>query len=49
MWYVALMWALMLIGLLAILARFVFGLEQWVFIVGLIGIAAGFLMTTNYR
>ncbi|HEY7705083.1 MAG TPA: cell division protein CrgA [Acidimicrobiia bacterium] len=48
-WYVALMWGLMLIGLLAILARFVWNLPQAVFILGLVGIAAGFLMTTNYR
>jgi hypothetical protein len=48
-WYVALMWGLMLVGLLAILARFVWGLPQGVFIGGLVCIAAGFLMTTNYR
>jgi hypothetical protein len=48
-WYVILMVGLMGIGLLAVLARFVFQLEQYWLIGGLAAIAAGFIMTTNYR
>jgi|FLYL01.1.fsa_nt_gi 1,4-dihydroxy-2-naphthoate octaprenyltransferase len=48
-WYVVTMTALMTVGVLLVLARFVFQLEPLVLIVGLVAIAAGFLMTTNYR
>ena len=48
-WYVALMAGLMAVGVLGVIARFVFQLPQlWLF-GGLVAIAAGFLMTTNYR
>jgi hypothetical protein len=40
---------LMVIGVLLVLIRFVFELDQLVLVVGLVAIAAGFLMTTNYR
>jgi hypothetical protein len=48
-WYVALMAGLMGVGVVAVLARFVFQLPQYWLIGGLVAIAAGFLMTTNYR
>ena len=48
-WYVYLMMGLMAIGLLALLARFVFQLPQYWLLGGLVAIAAGFIMTTNYR
>ncbi|HSJ29337.1 MAG TPA: cell division protein CrgA [Acidimicrobiia bacterium] len=48
-WYVATMAGLMVAGVLMVLVRFVFSLDQ-LFLVGGLGlIAAGFLMTTNYR
>jgi uncharacterized membrane protein HdeD (DUF308 family) len=48
-WYVALMAGLMVIGVLLVLSRFVFELDQMVLVAGLVCIAAGFLMTTSYR
>ncbi|HEY7564475.1 MAG TPA: cell division protein CrgA [Acidimicrobiia bacterium] len=48
-WYVILMAGLMGIGVLGVLARFIFQLPQYWLIGGLVAIAAGFLMTTNYR
>jgi hypothetical protein len=48
-WYVALMSGLMGFGVLAVLARFIFDWNQFWLIGGLIAIAAGFLMTTNFR
>jgi small-conductance mechanosensitive channel len=48
-WYVALMAGLMVVGVLLVLARFVFQWPQTMLLVGLGAIAAGFLMTTNYR
>lgn len=48
-WYVALMAGLMVLGVVLVLLRFVFEWDQSVLIVGLVAIAAGFLMTTNYR
>jgi hypothetical protein len=48
-WYVALMAGLMGVGVVLVLLRFVFELQQWLLIAGLGAIAAGFLMTTNYR
>lgn len=48
-WYVALMSGLMVAGVLMVLARFVFDLDQLYLVGGLAAIAAGFLMTTNYR
>lgn len=48
-WYVVTMFGLMAAGVVAVLARFVFQLDQYVLIGGLVLIAAGFLMTTSYR
>ncbi|HUO46636.1 MAG TPA: cell division protein CrgA [Acidimicrobiia bacterium] len=48
-WYVAVMIGLMVIGLLLVIARFVFQLPQYWLFVGLIAIGGGFIMTTNYR
>jgi 1,4-dihydroxy-2-naphthoate octaprenyltransferase len=48
-WYVAVMAGLMVVGVLLVLLRFVFEWDQTVLIIGLVAIAAGFLMTTNYR
>lgn len=48
-WYVALMAGLMVVGVILVLLRFVLDLDQTVLIGGLVAIAAGFLMTTNYR
>jgi uncharacterized membrane protein HdeD (DUF308 family) len=48
-WYVAVMAGLMVIGVILVLVRFLFELDQLVLIGGLVAIAAGFLMTTNYR
>ena len=48
-WYVALMSSLMGLGVLAVLARFIFQWNQFWLIGGLVAIAAGFLMTTNFR
>jgi len=48
-WYVVLMAGLMGAGVLAVIARFVFQLPQYWLFGGLVAIAAGFLMTTNYR
>jgi uncharacterized membrane protein HdeD (DUF308 family) len=48
-WYVAVMAGLMIVGTLLVLVRFIFGLEQYVLLLGLALIAAGFFMTTNYR
>mgnify|MGYP001171440082 CR=1 FL=1 len=48
-WYVVTMAALMVVGVVAVIARFVFELDQYVTIGGLVLIAAGFFMTTNYR
>ncbi|MGH8873151.1 MAG: cell division protein CrgA [Acidimicrobiia bacterium] len=48
-WYVALMAGLMVLGVVLVLLRFVFDWDQIVLVGGLVAIAAGFLMTTNYR
>jgi hypothetical protein len=48
-WYVVLMAGLMGVGVLGVIARFVFQLPQYWLFGGLIAIAAGFLMTTNDR
>ena len=48
-WYVVTMFGLMGIGVLAVVARYVFQLDYLVLIGGLVALAAGFLMTTNYR
>lgn len=48
-WYVVTMTGLMAVGVVLVLLRFVFDLDQWVLLVGLGMIAGGFLMTTGYR
>ena len=48
-WYVALMAGLMVLGVVLVLLRFVFEWDQLVLLGGLVAIAVGFLMTTNYR
>ena len=48
-WYVALMAGLMVVGVVLVMLRFVFEWDQTILIAGLVAIAAGFLMTTNYR
>ena len=48
-WYVALMAGLMVVGVILVLVRFVLQLDRMVLIAGLVAIAAGFVMTTNYR
>ncbi len=50
-WYVALMAGLMVAGVILVLIRFIFAeqLDQIWLLGGLGAIAAGFLMTTNYR
>jgi uncharacterized membrane protein HdeD (DUF308 family) len=48
-WYVALMAGLMLVGVILVLLRFILDMSQTMLLVGLGAIAAGFLMTTNYR
>lgn len=48
-WYVAVMAGLMVVGVLLVLVRFIFDWPQTMLLVGLGAIAAGFLMTTNYR
>lgn len=48
-WYVATMTGLMVIGVILVLIRFIFEKDQALLLVGLGAIAAGFLMTTNYR
>jgi 1,4-dihydroxy-2-naphthoate octaprenyltransferase len=48
-WYVAAMTGLMVIGVILVLVRFIFDQPQALLLIGLGCIAAGFLMTTNYR
>lgn len=48
-WYVAVMAGLMGVGVLMVLARFFFQTDEWLLLVGLVFISAGFIMTTNYR
>ena len=48
-WYVAVMAGLMVVGVVLVLLRFIFEWDQIVLVIGLVAIAVGFLMTTNYR
>ena len=43
-WYVAVMAGLMVVGVLLVLVRFIFNLEQSLLLIGLGAIAVGFLM-----
>ena len=49
-WYVAVMAGLMVVGVVLVLLRFILpDAPQTLLLVGLAAIAAGFVMTTNYR
>ena len=48
-WYVAVMAGLMVVGVVLVLLRFIMTWDQSILLIGLGAIAAGFLMTTNYR
>jgi uncharacterized membrane protein HdeD (DUF308 family) len=48
-WYVVIMAGLMVVGVVLVLLRFIFEWDQMMLIVGLLAIAAGFVMTTAYR
>ena len=48
-WYVALMAGLMVVGVVLVLLRFILSWPQTLLLIGLGAIAAGFMMTTNYR
>ena len=48
-WYVVIMAGLMVVGVILVLLRFVFQLDQMVMFGGLVAIAVGFAMTTNYH
>jgi 1,4-dihydroxy-2-naphthoate octaprenyltransferase len=48
-WYVALMAGLMVVGVVLVLLRFILDWPQTLLLIGLGCIAAGFMMTTNYR
>jgi hypothetical protein len=48
-WYVTLMAGLMVVGVVLVLLRFIMNWPQTLLLIGLGAIAAGFLMTTNYR
>jgi 1,4-dihydroxy-2-naphthoate octaprenyltransferase len=43
------MTGLMVVGVALVLVRFILEQDQIILLVGLAAIAAGFLMTTNYR
>jgi hypothetical protein len=47
--YVWTMMGLLAVGVLMVIARFVFSLDLWVTLSGLGAITIGFLMLTNYR
>ncbi len=48
-WYVATMFGLMALGVMMVLVRYLFQLDNLVLIGGLVAIAIGFVMTTNYH
>ncbi|HEX2154679.1 MAG TPA: cell division protein CrgA [Acidimicrobiia bacterium] len=48
-WYVAVMAGLMGVGVVLVLVRFFLRTDEWLLLVGLVLISAGFIMTTNYR
>ncbi len=48
-WYVAVMAGLMVLGVILVIVRFAFQLDQTFMFAGLVVIAIGFAMTTNYR
>ena len=48
-WYVALMFGLMGLGVIMVVIRYLFQMDNMVLLVGLAAIATGFIMTTNYH
>jgi hypothetical protein len=48
-WYVGLMFGLMALGVVMVVARYLFQLDNSVLLLGLLAIAVGFVMTTNYH
>lgn len=48
-WYVVTMTSLLVVGVLAVLAYYIFGLNVWSLRGGLLGIAVGFIMTVNWH
>ncbi len=48
-WYVAIMFGLMALGVVLVVLRYVLQWDNMVLILGLVAIAGGFLMTTNFR
>jgi 1,4-dihydroxy-2-naphthoate octaprenyltransferase len=48
-WYVYTMTSLMVVGVLAVLAYYIFSLNPWALRLGLVGIAVGFIMTVNWH
>lgn len=48
-WYVAVMFGLMALGVLMVVARYIFQLDNTLLIGGLVAIGVGFIMTTNYH
>lgn len=48
-WYVSLMFGLMGIGVVLVVVRYLFQLDNTVLLLGLTAIAVGFVMTTNYH
>jgi hypothetical protein len=48
-WYVVLMFGLMGLGVLMVVSRYLFQMNNAVLLVGLLFIAIGFIMTTNYH
>lgn len=45
----AVMAGLMGVGVVLVLVRFFLRTDEWLLLVGLVLISAGFIMTTNYR
>lgn len=48
-WYVITMTSLMVVGVLAVLAYYIFSLNPWSLRGGLLAIAVGFIMTVNWH
>ena len=47
--YVAIMFGLMVLGVLMVVTRYILDTPSWVLLAGLGAMGAGFLMTTNYH
>ena len=48
-WYVITMTGLLVVGVLAVLAYYIFSLNPWSLRGGLLAIAVGFIMTVNWH